>query len=93
VRSAKKHGVIISAEVSDVESEDSDVEKPYDFIDRSMKLVKKTNGSGADKKLRFLLKDLLEQNRNEFVPVDWASAMLSEEVFGVKQPGEEDDVD
>ena len=93
VRSAKKHGVIISAEVSDVESEDSDVEKPYDFIDRSMKLVKKTNGSGADKKLRFLLKDLLEQNRNEFVPVDWASAMLSEEVFGVKQPGEEDDED
>ena len=48
------------------------------------------HGSGADKKLRVLLKDLLEQNRNEFVPVDWASAMLSEEVFGVKASEEEE---
>jgi len=66
----------------DEEEVDSDIEKPYEFIGKSMKLLQTAKGSGADKQLSFLYKDLLQQTRTEFVPHDWAGQMLSEELFG-----------
>ena len=64
-----------------ISDDDSDVEKPLDYIDRTMKLNKKTNGSGVDRKLRVMLKDLNEQRRNEFEIHDWAKTMIADELF------------
>ena len=83
----KKHGgaksihQIATEKEEDISDDDSDVEKPLDYIDRTMKLNKKTNGSGVDRKLRVMLKDLNEQRRNEFEIHDWAKTMIADELF------------
>eukprot|EP00943_MAST-04B_sp_MAST-4B-sp1_P005572 g5572.t1 len=64
-----------------VSEDDSDVEKPLEYIDRTMKLNKKSKGSGVDRKLRVMLKDLNEQRRNEFEFHDWAQTMIADELF------------
>ena len=83
----RKHGgaksihQIATEKEEDISDDDSDVEKPLDYIDRTMKLNKKTNGSGVDRKLRVMLKDLNEQRRNEFEIHDWAKTMIADELF------------
>ena len=83
----RKHGgaksihEIATEKEEDISDDDSDVEKPLDYIDRTMKLNKKTNGSGVDRKLRVMLKDLNEQRRNEFEIHDWAKTMIADELF------------
>ena len=68
-------------DAEDVSEDDSDVENPLDYIQRTMQLNKKTDGSGVDRKLRKMLKDLNEQRRNEFEIHDWAEAMIADALF------------
>ena len=68
-------------DAEDISEDDSDVENPLDYIQRTMQLNKKVDGSGVDRKLRKMLKDLNEQRRNDFEVHDWAEAMIADSLF------------
>ena len=77
---AKSIHQIATEKEEDISDDDSDVEKPLDYIDRTMKLNKKQM-EVASIKLRVMLKDLNEQRRNEFEIHDWAKTMIADELF------------